>query len=314
MKLLIRLAQSFGVILLVSTIGCGSRALTPGEGYEQVPGGRVWYRIVGHGTRTPLLVLHGGPGVPSTYLKPLAALADERPVVFYDQLGAGKSDHPTDTTLWRLERFVDEVARVREALGLREVHLYGHSWGGMLAVDYLLTHPTGVKSLILAGAPINVRRTQHDDDSLKATLPDSIATVLARHERDGTCDAPDYQAATVVYLQHFFARRLPWSVDLDSAIAGYDPTASIAMSGPCGRSDPFIAYDRTDRLGEIATPTLFIVGAYDPTTPAAMRLYQSHLPGSEVVVLDGFGHLPMQDDPERYNSEIRDFLRRVEAR
>ena len=140
------------VVATLALSACGGRdaGLSPEEGYVQVPGGRVWYRIEGSGTAMPLLVLHGGPGATHHYLKPLGALADERPVIFYDQLGSGRSDRPTDTTLWRVERFVEELAQVREALGLREIHLLGHSWGTMLAVDYLLTKPEGVRSVILA--------------------------------------------------------------------------------------------------------------------------------------------------------------------
>src|SRR5262249_9694211 len=102
------------------------------EGFIQVPGGRVWYRIVGSGNATPLLTIHGGPGMPSDYLRPLELLADERPVIFYDQLGCGKSDRPKDPSLWREDRFVEELATVRKALGLSEVHIYAHSWGTML--------------------------------------------------------------------------------------------------------------------------------------------------------------------------------------
>jgi proline iminopeptidase len=300
--------------LLLLAVACGPRGLTPGEGYVQVEGGRVWYRIVGSGTATPLLVLHGGPGVPGNYLKPLAALADERPVIFYDQLGTGRSDHPADTTLWRIDRFVDEVARVRRALDLREVHLYGHSWGTMLLVDYMLTHPAGVRSLTLAGPAINAQRYAHDDDSLRATLPEPVRATLARYERAGTCDAPAYQAAMGAYYQHFFARRVPWSVDLDSTVTRIDPVPGAVMSGPCmTRSGPLGAYDRTGRLKEILVPTLFMVGGFDPSTPAAARYYQSLLPGSQVVVFDSSGHLPMQDEPVRYVQVLRDFLHRVEV-
>lgn len=304
------------LLLLIAVIGCGSRGLSPREGYVRVPGGRVWYRIVGSGTRTPLLVLHGGPGVPSTYLKPLAALADERPVVFYDQLGTGKSDHPADTTLWRMDRYLDELNRVRQALGLREVHLYGHSWGTILAVEYLLTRPTGVRSLILAGPGFSIARYLHDADSLLTTLPDSIQTVVRQHERAGTCDAPAYQAALFEFYKQFFARRQPWSADLDSAVGGVDPTSSTAMGGPCTftAGGSLAGYDRTDRLSEIGIPTLFAVGRYDTSTPATTRDYQRLVPGSELVVFDSSGHLPMQDEPDRYNRVIREFLRRVEAR
>ncbi len=103
--------------------------IAPGEGYVQVPGGKVWYRIVGGGSATPLLLLHGGPGFTSHYLDRLQQLSDERPVVSYDQLGAGRSERPEDMRLWRVERFVEELAELRAELGLARVHLLGHSWG-----------------------------------------------------------------------------------------------------------------------------------------------------------------------------------------
>src|SRR5262245_15456277 len=117
----------------LNSISCGSHTLSPGEGFVDVTGGRIWYRIVGRGPGTPLVLLHGGPGVPSVYLKPLEALADERPVVFYDQLGSGQSDRPKDNSLWTVQRFVEEVGEVRKGLGLNQIHLYCHSWGTMLA-------------------------------------------------------------------------------------------------------------------------------------------------------------------------------------
>ena len=98
------------------------------EGKVAVPGGNVWYRIAGaDAPGVPLLVLHGGPGAGHDYLEPLQAVADDRPVVFYDQLGCGRSDIPDDTTLWRVDRFVEEVAVVRKALGLDRIHLLGQS-------------------------------------------------------------------------------------------------------------------------------------------------------------------------------------------
>ncbi len=138
--------------------GCAASGPSPGEGFADVPGGKVWYRVVGTGRGTPILLLHGGPGVPSNYLNPLAALGDDRPVVFFDQLGTGHSDHPKDQSLWTTERYVREVAAVREALGLKEVYLYGHSWGTILAAEYMYTRPAGVKGLIFASPVRNSRR------------------------------------------------------------------------------------------------------------------------------------------------------------
>jgi proline iminopeptidase len=304
-----------GLLAVVASCGPrGPRGLSPREGYIQVTGGRVWYRIVGSGTRTPLLVLHGGPGVPSTYLKPLAALADERPVVFYDQLGSGHSEHPVDSALWTMQRFMTELAEVRRALGLEKVHLYGHSWGTMLATDYVLSHPVGVKSLIMAGPALSSRHFIPDDDSLVATLPTSVRVVLARHERDGSCNTPDYQGAMTVYYQRFFARRQPWSADLDSAVAGVDLTANRVLWGPCRpATGPLASYDRSDQLRQISVPTLFLIGQYDAATPATTRFYQSRIPRSELVVFDSTGHLPMQDEPDRYVAAIRGFLDRVDS-
>lgn len=111
----------------------------------------MWYRRVGAGSAIPLLTLHGGPGASSDYLEPLTALADERPVILYDQLGGGKSDRPDKPALWTLGRFVEELTQLCARLGLRQFHLYGHSWGSMLALEYALNQPAGLVSLILAG-------------------------------------------------------------------------------------------------------------------------------------------------------------------
>lgn len=301
---------------LASACGCGPRRLAAGEGFVQVPGGRVWYRIVGGGTRTPLLVLHGGPGAASTYLKPLAALADERPVVFYDQLGGGRSDRPDDTSLWRIERFVEELGAVRRALGLDEVHLYGHSWGTMLATDYMLTRPRGVQSLILASPALSMRRWIHDADSLRSTLPDSVQAAITRHEQDGTTDAPEYQSAMMLYYQQFLARRQPWSPDIDTTFAELNPAVYGYMQGPSEFTitGTLKDYDRTDRLHEIAVPTLFTAGRHDEASPPTVAYYQSLVPGSELAIIEQSGHLTMQDEPERYLEVLRAFMRRVEGR
>lgn len=120
------------------------------EGYVHVTGGKVWYEIVGSGDAIPLITLHGGPGFTHDYLEPLGILCKERPGVFYDQLGSGKSDRPHDKSLWTVERFVKELAELRSALGLKRAHILGHSSGTVLLTDYALTQPQGVVSLIFS--------------------------------------------------------------------------------------------------------------------------------------------------------------------
>ncbi len=307
---------SFPALIAIATASCSPRGLTPGEGYVEVPGGRVWYRIVGGGTRTPLLVLHGGPGASHHYLKPLAALADERPVIFYDQLGGGRSDRPNDTTLWRTERFVRELAGVREALGLRRVHLYGHSWGTILATEYMAARPLGVRSVILASPAISIPRWIHDADSLRATLPESVQTVITRHERAGTFDAPEYQSAMMAYYQLYLARRQPWSADIETTFAQLNPAVYGYMQGPSEFTitGTLRSYDGTSRLSEIAPPVLFTAGQHDEAPPGTVQWYQSMVRGAQLAVIPGAGHLTMQDEPAAYVEVLRRYLRQVEGR
>ncbi len=293
-----------------------STGLVPSEGFVEVTGGKVWYRIVGSGERTPLLLLNGGPGVSSVYLTPLEALADDRPVIFYDQLGCGNSSDASDTALWTIERFVGEIAQVREALGLNEVHLYGHSWGTMLATDYVLNRPNGVKSLILASPVLSAPRWIYDGDSLLATLPDSVQKTIRHHEREKTTDSPEYQSALMVYYGQFWMRKQPWPDDLNSAFAQWNVAMYRFMWGPSEftATGTLRDHDRTDRLGEITIPTLLTTGQYDQAIPATVEYYQSLIPGAEYALLKNCAHMGMHEDPETDIRIIREFLAKVESK
>lgn len=309
------LAAGLSVIAILALSACQSSSLLPGEGFVDVTGGKVWYKIVGSGTETPLLVIHGAC-VPSTYLKPLEALAEDRPVIFYDQLTCGKSVGPSDTTLWTIERFVEEIALIRETLGLDEVHIYGHSWGTILAAEYMLTKPTGVRSLIMAGPVFSIPRYDEDSKYLLDTLPDSIKHAIVDNESKGTLDSPDYLSAKMVYYGTFFARRQPWSDELNETFAQVNHEMWNYFFGPkkgaC--TGALCDYDITGRLGEISTPTLLTAGEYDEARPATVEYYQSLIPGSEIAILENCGHLTIQDDPETDVKIIRDFLARVESK
>lgn len=305
-------------IALVVSGAATLRAQTPelreGEGYVSVPGGRLWYRVVGKGRRTPLLLVHGCCGVGSYYLAPLAALADERPVIFYDQIDNGRSDRTNDTTYWRMPHFVEEIARVRQALGLREIHLYGHSFGASVVADYMLTKPGGVRSVVLAGAQLDMSRAADDWAAVLAALPDSVRTAIVRHEQDGTTASPEYQRATLELMRRYHARRLPWSGELDSSVAHLNRPmmAYIYGSGRMELSGWMRGYKHGAELRAISAPTLFTLGRYDYPSLASMRYYQTLIPGSRVAVFEESGHLTMHDEPERYVSLLRAFLRSTE--
>lgn len=304
------LALSLGLALA----GCESKRLTPGEGYVAVPGGRVWYQVVGDGPGTPLVVLHGGPGAPSYYMASLARLGATRPVVFYDQLGAGRSDMPTDTTLWRIERFMAELDSLRNHLGLREIHLLGHSWGTMLATDYVLAGARGVRSLVLASPALSTARWEQDADTLIATLPDSLQEAIRAHEAAGTYSAPAYQAAVQAFYALYLTRR--GGPEVDSTFAHFGAEVYGYMWGPSEftGTGTLRTYDRTARLGELRLPVLYTTGEFDEARLPTVAYYQSLTPGAELAVIPGSAHLTTIDAPEAFADTVSRFLQSVERR
>ena len=227
----------------VSTAACSnprdlSKELKTGTGFAQVPGGKVWYNVVGSGHRTPLLVLHGGPGAGSYYMKPLAALGDERPVIFYDQLGGGHSERPNDSSLWALQRYVQEVSAIREALGLERVHILGHSFGTVVLADYLKTKPKGVRSAIFASPVLDLEGYMQDVATLLAKFPDSTREAIADAERNGTTSSPEYQSAMMAFYRQHVARKLPWSADIDTTFAQLNPLPYVYMQGRASSRSP----------------------------------------------------------------------------
>lgn len=298
-----------------ATLDSATLGTTGREGYITVPGGRVWYRLAGGGSGTPVILLHGGPGVPSNYLTPLLALADERPVILYDQLGAGKSDQPADTSLWHTDRFVRELQALRDSLGLSEVYLYGHSWGTMLAAAYMEGKPAGVKGVIFASPCLSAARWTRDADSLITLLPDSIQRVIAEANRTGAYDSPAYLGAVNAYNARYLMCRPP-GVDADSSLTRIAMAVYGQMWGPSEfrATGNLRDYDATPRLGEIRVPTLFTAGEFDEATPATTRYYASLVQGSEFMVVPGAGHLTMNDNPEATVRQVRDWLRRVDTR
>lgn len=319
---MLRLPRIVAALCLLSLVGpaAGSaaprKALQPGEGHIQVTGGHVWYRIVGHGKGTPLLVLHGGPGYPSYYLEPLAALGDDRPVIFYDQLGCGRSDTPTDTSLYTVQGYVERLGQVIKALGLDEVDLYGHSWGTMLATDYLLTNPKGVKCAVMAGPALSIPRWEADADTLLATLPDSTQETIRQSEAAGNFDSPGYQNAMMEYYGRYLCRVQPWPAGMDSTLARMGEFVYNYMEGPSEFTitGTLKHYDRTADLGRLHLPVLFIVGQYDEARPVTAAYYQSLVPGSKLVVIPGAGHCGMDDQSTEYVAALRKFLDGVDAR
>ena len=291
------------------------------EGFIPVEDGyRVWYRSVGGGGEqedVPLLVLHGGPGAPHDYLDNLAALAsDTRQVIFYDQLGCGRSDKLDEDTIrqWGVQRFVDELATVRRELGLDRVHILGQSWGGMLAIEYALTQPAGLVSLILSNTTPSIPLWVAEANRLRAALPPEVNAILLRYEEAGATDAAEYQEAMTVFYGRHVVRVNPMPDFVQRAFDNIGAVYSI-MNGP---SEFYITgvikdWDRSDRLSEIRVPTLIISGEYDESTPTINELLHKGIAGSEWTLLENCSHLSHVEEPERYMQLVRNFLQKVEG-
>jgi proline-specific peptidase len=286
------------------------------EGYVEFRGYRTWYRFVGdlNSSTTPLLALHGGPGSTHNYFAPLEGLATERPVVLYDQIGCGKSDRPEDID-WSVEVFRDEVAAVRDQLGLERIHLLGTSWGGMLAQEHVLSGAPGIVSLILSSTLANLGLWNEEQLKLKAQLPPEVIEVLDRHEAAGTYDDPEYEEAMQVYMDRHFYRGPKPRPELDAMAKGRAPEVYRAMQGPneWTTTGALKGWDTRDRLHEIDVPTLVVYGRYDMCTrPVAAELVNG-IAGAREVVLDNSSHTPVMEETDRYLEVVRDFTREADG-
>jgi proline-specific peptidase len=289
------------------------------EGTVEFRGYRTWYQIVGDLTaasgRVPVVLLHGGPGFPHNYLQDLAGLADSgRPVVFYDQLGCGRSDHPDDPTLWVIDTFVDELANLRTALGLERVHLLGHSWGGWLALQYALGQPSGLASLVLASTCASLPALAAETRRLKQQLPADVQAVIDRHEADGTTDDDAYTEATMAYYTQWVCRREPFPDHVMATFTNVSEDVYGTMHGPeWNVTGNLKDWDVTARLGELDLPVLVTCGRYDEMTPKVVRPLVEGIRGAESVVFENSAHLAMVEEPERFRDVVETFLLRAEA-
>jgi len=300
-----------------STLAAAATDTFPSEeGMIDVPGGKVWYRKIGNGPGVPLLAMHGGPGGTSCRFEVLAPLANERPVIFYDQLGSGRSEHPTDTSLWNFPRFVQEVDAVRRALKLDAVHLLGHSWGGSLAAEYMIaTKPTGVQSVIFSSPLISTPRWIADADSLREQLPEAIQHVLDENEKAGTLDSPAYQAATdSFYARH--VQRLPTPTIARCKRVVSNDTIYRQMWGPTEflSNGSLKSWTRSADMDEITAPSLFIAGEFDEARPTTLEEFRTTMRDARLVVIPGAAHAAMREKPADYIAAVRAFLADVEKR
>jgi pimeloyl-ACP methyl ester carboxylesterase len=245
-------------------------------------------------------VLHGGPGSAHDALGGLGALAEQgRRVVFYDQLGSGESDRPDDLSLWTVDTFLDQLRSVRAGLGLAEIHLFGSSWGGMLALEYTLTGSDGLASLVLNSTPTSAPRWAEETQRLAAALPAGL----------------DDKQAEAEFRRRHICRLDPEPEVLARARAKFGAQVYETMWGPneFTPTGTLESWDVTGRLGEIRVPTLITSGRHDECTPALVEPLQRGIAGSEWVVFENSAHMAYLEEPERYLEVVGTFLDRVEG-
>jgi len=312
----------FAIYLVLILLSCRSKQEVPvsdvQEGFIQVTGGKVWYRIVGADKKgIPLLTVHGGPGAPHDYFEPLEALAVERPVIFYDQLGCGNSDRPSDTALWNVARFVNELEQVRTALHLDTVHILGGSWGTMLAAEYMLRkNPAGVASLIFSGPYLSSPLWEADQQMWISKLTANTRDTIRKYEQNGDFSSPSYQASMMDYYNLHVCRLNPWPDCLNRAFGKMGTEVYNYMWGPSEFTvtGTLKHADITEQLGLIKVPVLFTCGEFDEATPATTQFYQSKIPGSDIYIFRDASHEHLLEKTEEYLQVARNFLAKCESR
>ncbi len=283
-----------------------------------VPGGRVWTCTYGDGDATPLLVLHGGPGMPSRYLEPLAVLAADRPVVFFDQLGCGRSERPGDDSLWTVARAVAEVEAVRRGLGLGRVHVLGHSWGGYLALAHVqlaqVEEHGDVASLVLSSPLVSVAGWLEDASELVARLPAPVRRTIAEHEQRGSFGDPAYVGATKEFYRRFFCRLDPWPDELVWTFEQLGEGPYRTMWGPSEftQTGTLRGGDLTSTLPRLGIPSLWVGGTEDEVAPARLADFARRASG-RLEVVEGGSHCLHLEQPSHYVALVSAFLRDVES-
>jgi len=281
----------------------------------------VWTKKLGDNPTMKVLLLHGGPGMTHEYVELVAEKLSEAGIeaYLYDQLGSYYSDQPDDSELWRIPRFVDEVEQVRQALGLGpdNFYLWGHSWGGILAIEYALAHGDALKGLIISNMVASIPEyNRYAEEVLKPQMnPQALAEIEAL-EAAGDYENPRYMELLMgnFYVQHIL-RRPPdeWPPEVMASLEHVNPQIYVLMQGPSelGLSGRLENWDRSADLAKIETPTLVIGARYDTMDPAYMEWMASQFPNGEFLYCPNGSHLAFYDDTETYMNGLIRFINKV---
>ena len=292
------------------------------EGMASFGDYETWYRVTGNigSGKTPILIVHGGPGCTHDYVDAFKLLAASgRAVVHYDQIGNGRSTHLREkgVDFWTVDLFKRELDNLIDHLGIRGgYHLLGQSWGGMLGAEFASTRPEGLRRLVIADSPASMTLWLKAAAELRAKLPPDVQATLLRHEEAGTTGSPEYEAAVLVFYQRHVCRVVPMpeAVARSFAAIADDPTVYHTMNGPSEFHviGSLKTWSMVGRLGSIAVPTLLISGRHDEATPATVQPFADEIPDVRWAVFDESSHMPHVEETERCMQVVGDFLAEAE--
>ncbi len=278
---------------------------------------KVWTKQVGNNPDIKVLLLHGGPGCSHEYLECFDSFFPQKGIeyFYYDQLGSFFSDNPNDTSLWHLDRFVDEVEQVRKALGLNKnnFYLFGHSWGGILALEYALKYQKNLKGLIISNMMCSIPKyNEYAENVLAKQLPPDVLAEIKKYEKAKEYDNPRYMELLEKYFYPQHLMRLKEYPE--PASRGYNHcnvTVYTLMQGPSEfkGSGRLLNWDRSADLKKITVPTLTIGAKYDTMDPEYMKWMSTQVQNGSYVYCPNGSHSAMYDDQEVYFKGLIDFIK-----
>ncbi len=264
-----------------------------------------------------VLCANGGPGLPCDYLRDSHSCLAEKGyrVVAWDQLGTGSSDRPTDPALWTIQRYVEETETVRKALGLGRVHFLGQSWGGWLGIEYALTYPDSLKTLILENTAANIPHLVSELNRLREALGSETVAMMQRHEAMGTLDHPEYQAAVTILNYRHVCRLDEWPAPVNRSLDDWNMGPYETMQGPNEflYTGNMANWNRIPDMHRIKVPCLITSGQHDELPPSCARLMREALPDAELHVFPNSSHMPFFEEPDSYYPVLLKFLERTSA-
>jgi proline iminopeptidase len=275
----------------------------------------VWTKKMGNGP-LKVLLLHGGPGFSHEYLEAFESFLPPAGIemYYYDQLGCNNSDQPDDTSLWTIDRYCEEVEEVRRGLGLEHFVLYGHSWGGILAIEYALKHPEHLRGLVVSNMTAGVQAFLKHIALIRQQLPKDIRARLAPIEAKEDYDSAEYQQ---IMMESIYPRMLcrlqPWPEPLIRCVRHANNSIYNYMQG---KSEFLVTgtlktWERWDQLPNIKTRALTIGARFDEMDPEDMKKMATLMPKAGYAFCPNGSHMCMWDDQAIYFNQLLGFLKSV---